>query len=94
MHNRELFKHYRQLVEDLANQPRNGEVWLADLTSITEKFEKDAAELHPGSAVLLCEELCQQFEHEAVRATNAHRRDVLLGTVKRFEAMSFPPTRE
>ena len=61
-----------------------------DLHTLLQRFASEATMLEPGSAHLLCEELADQLEQEALRATTTHRRNVLLGAVKGFDAMSFP----
>ena len=86
----ELYKKYRQLIEELANRPHSRDRWLTDLHTLLQRFASEATMLEPGSAHLLCEELADQLEQEALRATTTHRRNVLLGAVKGFDAMSFP----
>ena len=88
MQTHELYKKYRQLIENLANKPSPREIWLKSLHSLQQQFEREATALQPGSASLLCEELSDQLEHEALRSTGKHRRDVLLAAVKGFDEMS------
>jgi len=62
--------------------------WPADLGELLRQFEREAASLGLASARLLCEELCDQLEHEALQTTNKHRRDVLMRTVKGLEEIA------
>ena len=90
MQEHELYKKYRQLIEELANRPHSRNRWLTDLQTLLQRFASEANMLEPGSAHLLCEEIADQLEQEALSATTTHCRNVLLGAVKGFDAMSFP----
>jgi hypothetical protein len=93
MQARKLYKKYRQFIEELADHPKARELWLADLQTALQQFEREAALLEPWSARLLREELCDQLEHEALRSASPHRQDVLLGAVTGFEQLSFSAAR-
>ena len=88
MRARELFSHYRQRVEAMAAEQAPLPAWPADLREILQQFEREAASLGLASARLLCEELCDQLEHEALHTTSKHRRDVLMRTVKGLEEIA------
>jgi hypothetical protein len=85
MRARELFSHYRQRVEAMAAEQAPLPVWAADLGEILQQFELEASSLDLASARLLCEELCDQLEHEALHTSNKHRRDILMRTIKGLE---------
>lgn len=87
-----VYEMYRQLIEELGNRP--GDRWLTDLHTLLQRFASEATMLEPGSAHLLCEELADQLEQEALYATTTLGRNVLLGAVKGFDAMSFPLTQQ
>jgi len=88
MRARELFSHYRQRVEAMAAEREPLPVWPADLGEILRQFEHEVSSLGVASARLLCEELCDQLEHEALHTTSKHRRDVLMRTVKGLEEIA------
>lgn len=88
MRARELFSHYRQRVEAVAAEQAPLPVWPADLGEILRQFEHEASSLGVASARSLCEELCDQLEHEALHTTSKHRRDVLMSTVKGLEEIA------
>ena len=83
---RELYGRYRQLVEQLANQaPPSPRTWQTELQHIVSQFQAETEVLTPSRTELLCWELIEQFEEEALRAVKLHRRDVLSAAVKAFE---------
>jgi hypothetical protein len=88
MRARELFSHYRQRIEAMADEMAPLPSWSADLAEILRQFEREASSLGRASARLLCEELCDQLEHEALHTTSKHRRDVLMRTVKGLEEIA------
>jgi hypothetical protein len=88
MRARELFSHYRQRVEAMAAEQAPLPVWQADLGDMLRQFEHEVSSLGVASARLLCEELCDQLEHEALHTTSKHRRDVLMRTVKGLEEIA------
>jgi hypothetical protein len=88
MRARELFSHYRQRVEAMAAGQAPLPVWPTDLGEILRQFEHEASSLGVVSARSLCEELCDQLEHEALHTTSKHRRDVLMSTVKGLEEIA------
>jgi hypothetical protein len=86
----ELYKKYRQLIEELANRPELRNRWLADRHTLLQRFATEATMDEEESAYLLCEELADQFKQEVLRVTTTHRRNLLLGAVKGFDALSLP----
>ena len=88
MRARELFSHYRRRVEAMAAEQAPLTIGPADLREVLQQFEREASSLGLASARLLCEELCDQLEHEALHTTNKHRRDVLMRTVKGLEEIA------
>jgi hypothetical protein len=88
MRARELFSHYRQRVEAMAAEKAPLPAWPVHLGEILGQFEREASSLGLASARLLCEELCDQLEHEALHTTSKHRRDVLMRTVKGLEEIA------
>ena len=86
----DLYRKYRRLIEDLADERRSRELSLATLRALLQQFESEAAAFEAGTANFVCDEIADQLEHEALRSTSRHRRDVLLAAVKGFEGMSFP----
>ena len=88
MRARELFSHYRQRVEAMAAEQAPLPVWPRDLGEILRQFEQEVSSLGVASARSLCEELCDQLEHEALHTTSKHRRDVLMRTVKGLEEIA------
>ena len=69
---------------------RSASASLTDLHTLLQRFATRSRTLEPGTAILLCDELADQLEQEALRSTTTHRRNVLLGAVKGFDGMSFP----
>jgi hypothetical protein len=88
MRARELFSHYRQRVEAVAAEPAPLPMGPTDLGEILRQFEHEVSSLGAASARLLCEELCDQLEHEALRTTSKHRRDVLMRTIKGLDEIA------
>ena len=85
MRGRELYGHYHRLIDELARSATSEADWREALRAQTERFGADAASLDADSARLLREELCAQFEHEAMRSTRPLAREILLAAVKWFE---------
>jgi hypothetical protein len=90
MHGRELYGKYRRLIGKLADERRCPEVSLTALRALLQEFQDTAASLGPSAAAFVCDELADQLEHEALRSTGKHRRDVLLAAVKALDGMTFP----
>ena len=86
----DLYRKYRRLIEDLADERRSTELSLKTLRAVLQQFESEAAPLEAATANSACDEIADQLEHEALRSTSKHRRDLLLAAVKGFEGMSFP----
>jgi hypothetical protein len=86
---RDLYRKYRLLIEDLADERRPTELSLNALKAVLEQFEREAAGFEVKKARFVCDEIADQLEHEAVRATTTHRRAVLLAAVKGIDAMTF-----
>jgi hypothetical protein len=87
---RDLYKKYFQCIEALAARPSSCELRLRELSVLLQKLEDEVASLEPANARLLCEELCNQTEYEALAATSKWRRGMLLTVVEGLEQMSFP----
>jgi hypothetical protein len=88
MHGSQLYRKYRQLIEGLADERRSTELSLTALHALLQQFQSEAAALEPGAAGFVCDEIADQLEHEALRATSRHRRDVLLAAVKGFDSFA------
>ena len=88
MRARELFSHYRQRVEAMAAEHASLPAWPADLGEMLRQFEHEVSSLGVASARSVCEELCDQLEHEALHTNSKHRRDVLMRTVKGLEEIA------
>jgi len=88
MRARELFSNYRQRVEAVAAEQTSLPARSAALSEILRQFEREVSALGTASARLLCEELCDQLEHEALNTTSKYRRDVLMRTIKGLEEIS------
>ena len=93
MPERELYRKYRRLIEELADKPRSAEFSLGALRALLQEFERNAAALGSATAGFVCDELADQLEHEALRSVAKHRRDVLLAAVKAFDGMKFPSSK-
>ena len=89
MHGPELYRKYRRLIEELADERRPPEVSLSALRALLQEYQDTATGLGPSNAGFVCDELADQLEHEALRSTGKHRRDVLLAAVKAFDGMTF-----
>jgi hypothetical protein len=90
MHSREMYGHYRQLVEELSIREIVGVRWFEELKEILQRFDLDARDLQRSSARFLRDELCDQFEQEAFQTDNAYRRRVLMAATKLLELRSPP----
>jgi hypothetical protein len=90
MHGPELYRKYRRLIVALADERCSPEISLTALHALLREFHDTAAALEPGTADFVCDELADQLEHEAIRSTGKHRRDILLAAVKAFDGMTFP----
>ena len=89
MHGPELYRKYRRLIEELADERRPPQVSLTALRALLQEFQDTAAGLGPTNAGFVCDELADQLEHEAIRSTGKHRRDILFAAVKAFDSMTF-----
>lgn len=82
---RGLYGHYHRLVDDLVQSVEPGADWQPELKAQIAQFEADVHALDSESARLLREELCAQFEHEALHTTRPLSREILLAAVKWLE---------
>lgn len=89
MPDRELYRKYRQRIEELADERRAAELSFRALRALLQEFQHDAAALESTTAHFVCDELADQLEHEALHSMAKHRRDVLLAAVKAFDGMKF-----
>jgi hypothetical protein len=87
MHSSDLYRKYRQRIEELANEACPTQLSLTTLRALLQEFEREAAALTPGVAHFVCDEIANQLEHEALHSTSRHRRDILLAAVKSFDGM-------
>jgi hypothetical protein len=85
----DLYRKYRQRIEQLADEQRPTDLSLTALCALLQQFENEAAGLRPRTAHFVSDEIADQLEHEALRSTSRHRRDVLLAAVKVLESMVF-----
>jgi len=88
MHGADLYRKYRERIEELANEACPTQLSLATLRGLLQEFEREAAALTPGVAHFVCDEIANQLEHEALHSTSRHRRDILHAAVKGFDGMS------
>ncbi len=93
MHGPELYRKYRCLIVALANKRRSAEHSLTALHSVLHEFQLTAAAIEPATADFVCDELADQLEHEAIRSTGKHRRDILFAAVKALDSMSLPKSK-
>jgi hypothetical protein len=73
MHGSELYRKYRQLIEGLADERRSTELSLTTLHALLQQFESEAGTLESAAAGFVCDEIADQLEQEALRATSRHR---------------------
>ena len=85
MRRRDLYGRYHRLIDELARSAEPGADWRTELEQRIARFETDAAALDTNGARLLREELCAQFEHEALRSTRDLARQILFAAVKWLE---------
>jgi hypothetical protein len=90
MQDRKLYGKFRRLIEETADERNLTALSLTVLRSLLQQFEREAATLEAPTANFVCEEIADQLEHEALRSTSRHRRDILLAAVKGFDGMAFP----
>jgi hypothetical protein len=89
MHGYELYRKYRRLIVALADEQKSAELSLSALRALLQEFQDGAATLEPAAVDFVCDELADQLEHEAIRSTGKHRRDILFAAVKAFDSMTF-----
>ena len=85
MRSREMFGRYLRLVEELSTNKLPSVDWFEELKAVVLQFDLDANNLDQSSARFLCDELCEQFEQEAVQTDDGHRRKVLMAATKLLE---------
>ena len=85
MRSREMYGRYRRLVEELSTNKLPSFDWFEELKAVVLRFDLDANNLDRSSARFLCDELCEQFEQEAVQTDDGHRRKVLMAATKLLE---------
>jgi len=88
MHGSELYRKYRQRIEELADERRSMEPSLTILRALLQEFEREVAALTPGVSHFVCDEIANQLEHEALHSTSRHRRDILHAAVKGVDGLS------
>lgn len=85
MRGRDLYGRYHRLIHEMARSAEPGVDWRTELKAQIGRFEADAAALDTNGARLLREELCAQFEHEALHSTRPLARQILFAAVKWLE---------
>jgi len=90
MHSFELYRKYRRLIIELADERRCGPLSLTALHLLPQEFQDTAAAAEPATADFVCDELADQLEHEAMRSTHKYRRDIFSAAVKALDDMTFP----
>ena len=90
MHGPDLYRQYRQLIVELADERRSPGLSLMDLHGVLQEFQDTVATLDPVTADFVRHELANQLEHEAICSISKHRRDILSIAVKAFDEMTFP----
>ena len=90
MHSFELYRKYRRLIIELADERRCGPLSLTALHLLPQEFQDTAAAVEPATADFVCDELADQLEHEAMRSTRKYRRDIFSAAVKALDDMIFP----
>jgi len=89
MHGPDLYRKYRRLIVELADERRSPGPSLTALQGVLQEFQDAAAAIDPATADFVCDELADQLEHEAIRSISKHRRDILSMAVKAFDEMTF-----
>lgn len=85
MRGRDLYGRYHRLIDELARSAEPGADWQTELRARVGQFEADASALDANGARLLREELCTQFEHEALHSTRPLARKILFAAAKWLE---------
>lgn len=83
----ELYRRYREKLEELSQAHLSQPDRDANLLALMRQFELEASKIEPRHARQLCEDLCEQLEHEAAFAVSPERRDVMLHAIKIIELM-------
>ena len=86
----DLYRKYRQLIVELADERRSPGLSLMDLHGVLQEFQDTAATMDPATADFVRHELADQLDHEAILSISKHRRDILSVAVKAFDGMTFP----
>lgn len=81
----DLYGHYHRLINALARSAKRGVDWKVELRAQIERFDAESEALDLKSARSLREDLCAQFEHEALHSTRPFSREILLAAVKWLE---------
>ncbi|HVJ42926.1 MAG TPA: hypothetical protein VM639_15585 [Dongiaceae bacterium] len=89
MQSHELYRKYREKLEELSRAQGSQAQRDADLLALMRQFETEASKLDLRRARQLCEELCEQLEHEASFSVNPQRRDIMLRATKTIGLMPF-----
>lgn len=87
MQTHELYRKYREKLEELSQAHRSQDDQNTEVISLMRAFEAEASRLEPLQARQLCEELCDQLEHEAAYSVSRERRNVMLYAAKIIEMM-------
>lgn len=81
-----IYSKVHQSIIKIANASRPQDDWQAQLRPVIAEFEEDVGKLSIEVARHVRDELCAQIEHEALAASEAHRRTVLFSALKALES--------
>lgn len=82
---RDLYGQYHRLIDELARSAEPGADWRTELKARIARLEADASALDTNTARSLRDELCAQFEREALHSTRPLAREILFAAVKWLE---------
>lgn len=86
-----VYAKVHRLIGEIAATDQPAGTWIVELKSVVRAFQAEASQLGSPIARHIRDELCKQIEHEALAATRASQRAVLLTALKNLEAMDWQP---
>lgn len=86
-----VYAKVHRLIGEIAASDQPADTWLIELKSVVRGFQTEVSQLGSHIARHIRDELCEQIEHEALAATRASQRAVLLTALKNLEAMDWQP---
>ena len=89
MHDSELYRKYRQLIEGLADERRSTELSLTTLQALLRQFESEAGALEPAAAAFVSTQLPTNSNMKPSAPPAGIGGIVLLAAVKGFDGMPF-----